>query len=204
MRAAAQRGFTLFELLVAITIFAIVAVMAYRGYTEAASLAERARVQTRRLAAVQRTVRSLVVDFASLAPRPVREPVGDGYRPALERDTNTGELVELSRSGWANTVGSPRGTVQRVRYRLDGTKLLREYWVVTDPTLSIEPVTQELLDGVTGVELRYMDSSRQWQADWPPRDSPGATGFRERPIAVEILILLEDYGRLRRIVEVPG
>ncbi len=204
MTTRSQRGFTLFELLVAIAIFAIVAVMAYRGYTEAASLAERARIQTRRLAEVQRTIRSLVVDFSSLAPRPVREPVGDGYRPVLERDANANELVELSRGGWANTVGAPRGTVQRVRYRLDGARLLREYWVVTDPTLSTEPVTQELLDGVSAVELRYMDAAREWQTDWPDRDAPGETGLRSRPIAVEIVLVLEDYGRLRRIVEVPG
>ncbi len=198
------RAFTLVELLVAIAIFSIVAVMAYRGYAEAAGLAERAREQTRRVAEVQRAVRTLVVDFAAIAPRPVREPIGDGYRPALLRDPNSDALVELSRGGWSNTAGLPRGTVQRVRYRLDGATLLREYWNVTDAIPATEPVSRPVLGGVRSIALRYMNAAREWQDDWPPRGATGTTGFRSRPLAVEIVIELEDYGRLRRIVEVPG
>ena len=39
-----------------------------------------------RLKEVQRGLQVMVADFRSLAPRPVREPLGDGYRPALARD----------------------------------------------------------------------------------------------------------------------
>ncbi len=204
MRPRRLSGFTLIELLVAITIFSIVAVMAYRGYVEAAGLAERAREQTRRVAEVQRAVRMLVLDFAATAPRPVREPIGDGYRPALLHDPNSDALVELSRGGWSNTAGLPRGTVQRVRYRLDGATLLREYWNVTDAMQATEPVSRPVLGGVRSIVLRYMNASREWQDEWPPGDAVGTTGLRARPLAVEIVIELEDYGRLRRIVEVPG
>ena len=34
--------------------------------------------------------------------------------------------------------------------------------------------------------------------------SAGDTGFRSRPMAVEIMIVLADYGELRRLVEVAG
>ena len=72
MRTRSARGLTLMELLVAIVIFAVVAIMAYRGYSAAADLAARARVQTRRLAELQQAVRTLVTDFAAVAPRSIR------------------------------------------------------------------------------------------------------------------------------------
>jgi general secretion pathway protein J len=198
------RGFTLLELVVAISIFAIVGTMAYRGYAESASNAERARDQARRLQAVQLAVRTMVMDFRLLAPRPVREPVGDGFRPALTRDESGASLVELTRAGWSNTAGTPRGTLQRVAYALDNGKLVRLYWPVLDRTLATEPVRRELVGDVERVALRYMNASRVWVDSWPPLGAPGEVGFRQRPLAVEIVIEFKDFGRIRRVAEVAG
>lgn len=197
-------GFTLLELVVAVSIFAIVGVMAYRGYAESAANAERARDQSRRLQAMQLAVRTMVNDFRQLAPRPVREPVGDGYRAALMRDTSGNGLVEFTRSGWSNNAGTPRGTLQRVAYALENRKLVRYYWNVLDRTLATEPVRRELVDRVDRVELRFMDASRQWVDGWPPQGAPGDGGLRLRPLAVEIVIEFEDFGRIRRVAEVAG
>lgn len=198
------RGFTLLELLVALTVFAIMGVMAYRGFTESSQLAEASRVRLDRLKQLQLGVRTMVTDLQQLAPRPIREPIGDGYRPALYRDPNAGTLLELSRAGWANTARLPRGTVQRVAYVLEDRQLKRQHWVVTDPTLGAEPVERVLLDNVESVEFRYLDASRQWVNQWPPPGAPGDLGFRLRPRAIEVTLELQDYGRIKRLVEVPG
>ncbi len=199
-----QRGFTLLEILVATVILAIMGLMAYRGVAEARVAAAAAEGHMGRLREVQRALHLLVSDFRSLAPRPVRETIGDGYRAALLRDPNSIALVELSHAGWPNGAGTPRGTVQRVSYRLEERKLIREHWNVTDPTLATPPVKRELLGDVERVEIRYMNSGREWVAQWPPFNSTADFGFRMRPIAVEITVVLADYGVLRRLVEVPG
>jgi general secretion pathway protein J len=198
------RGFTLLEILVAIAILAIISVMAYRAVTEARVTVENAAGHMDRLREVQRAMNLLTGDFRTLAPRPVREPIGDGFRAALRRDPNGVTLVELSHAGWPNSAGTPRGTVQRVSYRLEERTLIREYWNVTDPTLANPPIARRLLNQVERIEIRYMNAGREWVTEWPALGSAGDIGFRSRPMAVEITIALTDYGELRRVIEVPG
>jgi general secretion pathway protein J len=203
MRRAAA-GFTLIEVLVASVILAVLGVLAHRGVADTRIAVERTREHMDRVREVQRAVTLMTGDFRHVAPRPVRETIGDGYRPALFRDPNATSLVEMSRSGWPNTAGTPRGTVQRVVYTLEDQILVRRHWTVTDPVLSTEPVRRELLGKVRRVEIRYMNAARQWQLEWPELGSVGGAELRARPLAVEIVIELEDYGEIRRLVEVPG
>jgi len=198
------RGFTLIEVLVASVILAILAVMAHRGVAETRLAVDRVREHMTRVREVQRAVTLMTADFRQLAPRPVRELVGDGYRPALLRDPNAVDLVELSRQGWPNTAGTPRGTVQRVVYVLEGRTLVRRHWNVTDATLSNEPVSRDLLGEVDSVTIRYMNAGREWQTQWPALGAAPEVALRTRPLAVEIVIELSDYGEIRRVVEVPG
>jgi hypothetical protein len=65
-------------------------------------------------------------------------------------------------------------------------------------------VKRELIDRVERVELRYMNDGREWIAEWPPFGNVGDFGFYQRPLAVEITLVLEDYREIRRIVEAPG
>lgn len=199
-----HRGFTLLEVLVATVILAVMGLMAYRAVSEAQVAVTNAEGHMDRLRKTQQAVQFIVRDFRTLAPRPVRETIGDGFRAALMRDPNGINLVELSHAGWPNGAGTPRGTVQRVIYRLEEGKLIREYWTVADPTLATPPVKRELLDRVERIEIRYMNSSREWIEQWPPFGNTADFGFSMRPLAVEITLVLADYGELRRFVEVSG
>jgi general secretion pathway protein J len=200
----ASRGFTLLEILVAMVILAVMGLMAYRGVSEARIAVGNAEGHLERLRAVQRSVQLIVTDFRTLTRRPVREPIGDGQRATLLRDPNAVTLVELSRAGWPNGAGTPRGTAQRVAYRFEDGKLIREHWTVMDATLATPPVRRELLDRVERVELRYLTSGREWIAEWPPFNNTADLGFYVRPLAVEITLVLADYGEIRRLVEVSG
>jgi len=199
-----ERGFTLLEILVATVIMVIMAVLAYRTVGEARVEVQMAEGHLDRLREVQRAMHLLASDFRTAAPRPVRETIGDGYRAALMRDPNSAALIEFSRAGWPNGAGMPRGTVQRVSYRLEERKLIREHQNVTDATQASPPVARELLEDVESIEIRYMNGGREWVAEWPPAGSDADFDPRMRPMAVEVTIVLADYGELRRLIEVPG
>ena len=199
------RGFTLLEVLVAVVIFGIISLLAYGGYNQLiqqSDIVERSASRTR---AVQSTVQRMSEDFAMLEPRPIREPIGESLEPALRAGgTRTDTLVDLTRSGWTNPAGLSRSTLQRVTYRLLDGKLERAYWTALDRTLTTEPTSAVMLDKVRATTFRFMDQNQSWHEQWPPLGYSGADAARLRPIAVEITLDLEDWGKLVRLVEVAG
>jgi general secretion pathway protein J len=204
MTARRPRGFTLIELLVAMAIVAIIGVMAMTGLSEVIHQQTLARDRAARWQAIQLAMRVIVQDLSQLQPRATRDELGEAYMPSLLADPNGQFALEFSRGGWANPGGFPRGTVLRVAYNFEDDKLVRYHWPVMDRTTGTPPVRTELLDGVTDVEVRYLDLTGMWQLDWPPVGMTGQQRLISRPRAVEFSIELKDFGRVTRLVETTG
>lgn len=209
MRSAPRHyGFTLVELLVALFIAAVMFAMGYGAINQALRDRTQLADAQARLNAVQTAMRLLVQDFAQVAPRPVRSPLGADSEPVLRSAPgNNAELVVLTRSGWANPSGLlQRPTLQRVRYVLEDKKLYREHWRVLDVLPGMTPIRRTVIDRVKAIRFRYMDTNRSWQQEWGTAGNGPSTldVLRFRPIAVEITLELEDYGELLRIVEIAG
>jgi general secretion pathway protein J len=198
-------GFTLIELLVALFITAIIFVMGYGAINQALNERSALRERQDRLTALQKTIGLMTLDFTQLAPRPVREPVGDGWQPAVRAEGNASQLVTFTRSGWANPAGIQRPALQRVTYVFEEKTLRREHAAVLDATLASDVVRRELLTDVETVTFRYMDQGRQWRTEWPPGGpNDQSIMLRMRPIAVEVTLELEDWGKVTRLIEVGG
>ena len=251
-------GFTLVEILVALLILAIMAGLGYSTYRAARISAERTQVSLQRSREIEFGMRVIVSDFAQLAPRPVRDILGQGRLPALRGTPGAGSvtvtaaslgshantsgnadsgmtfnsgnpnpgmsfnsgssfgnttdpsavsMVDLTRTGWSNTAGQQRSTMQRVSYALVGEILKRSYQVNLDTVQGNKPVVQDLLTGVKGVQLRYLDGNQAWQNQWPENSAiqNGSTAdLQSRPVAVEIIVQFKDWGAIRRLIEVSG
>ena len=95
------------------------------------------------------------------------------------------------------------------RQALELTRLYHltvEYWPVLDPLLSTEPITKDLCTGVKSVTFRYMDVGRNWRDTWPPATAvanAGQLNLRLRPVAIEVTLELNDWGKIVRVLEVP-
>jgi general secretion pathway protein J len=122
-------------------------------------------------------------------------------------DLSALSIVDLSRAGWSNTAGQQRSTLQRVSYALVGEVLKRSYQTNLDTVQGNKPVVQDLLTGVKGIRLRYLDSNQAWQNQWPETttiQNSSSADLQSRPVAVEIIIQFKDWGAIRRLVEVSG
>jgi len=202
MSRRSDAGFTLIEVLVALAIFGVLALLAYMTLGQTLSNADMLTERMDRLQAIQRTVRYLSNDLMQAAPRPVRLELGDSMGPAVRSDLSGDFALEVTHSGWSNPVGLPRSTLQRTAYRIEDDELVRYYWTVLDRTYDNEPIATVLLDNVESLVFRYLQGNDEWTETWPPQGAEGAAGLRMRPRAVEIVLTLADEGEIRRLLEV--
>jgi general secretion pathway protein J len=195
-------GFTLLELLVAMAVFAVIGAMALGGLNAVVGQGEIARLQMARLAALQRAMRVIVADVAGIQPRFVRDELGTPGELPLVTDGRGEFILRLTRGGWSNPSRAPfRGTLQRLQYRLEEDVLIREYWPVLDRVLGEKPRSERLLEGVENIEFAYLDQGSEWVPQWPP-PARATPGNGERPRAIRVILKLEDFGTLERVVEV--
>jgi general secretion pathway protein J len=205
-------GFTLIEVLVSVFLLGIMSALCYGTLNYVMKARTITQDSFGRLRGVEMTMHYLVNDMSQMTLRPVRDTLGEAALPTLLADPRNTALVSLTRGGWSNWVGLPRSTQQRVTYRLEQETLIREYLPVLDATLSSTPIRQSLLTGVKQITFRYLDGTRAWQTQWPalsldgsmPDGSGANLPLRTRPLAVEVIIELQDFGTLRRVIEVPG
>jgi general secretion pathway protein J len=123
-------GFTLVELLVAMVISVIIAVIGYRGLDQAFRSRREVDEQSARLIAVQQALRIMEQDVELLQARPIRQPTGDGYLAAflsapsvsstLSSSSSFGSSGSSSATGTSNTTTvSTLGTISTI----DGTTI---------------------------------------------------------------------------------
>jgi general secretion pathway protein J len=148
------------------------------------------------------------LSFSSSNPTPGMS-FDSGSNFGSTTDPSAVSMVDLTRAGWSNTAGQQRSTLQRVSYALVGDVLKRSYQTNLDTVQGNKPVVQDLLTGVKGVQLRYLDGNQAWQSQWPEAStiqggSNASADLQSRPVAVEIIVQFKDWGPIRRVIEVSG
>jgi general secretion pathway protein J len=208
------RGFTIVEVMIAIFIAAIMFAIGYGAINQALRDRDSINASQARITEIQRAMRVVAQDFAQIIARPARDTAGTGeLKPAVFADDANEILVTFTRAGWNNPAGLQRPAEQRVRYRYIGAdqSLVRDHWLAVDPALNTEPRERVLLSKVKSVELRFLDpASRNWRTDWPPNRPSGPVSPAQadqlllpRPLAIEFTVVLEDWGRVQRVFEIP-
>lgn len=199
---ARQRAFTLIEVLAALVIFAIMAVMSYRalaGVLDSRDHLEREAAKWRDLSLL---FNRMDQDFAALLNRPVRS-IDDLLQPAvaLNPDSRNEALLAFTRAGFAQA-GGLQAAPQRLAWQLREDRLELLAWPHPDMAPRGEPVRYVALDKVQAFTVRALDAAGGWQTRWPVPQA-GATPAA-LPRAVEITVTLQGGETFTRLFAVRG
>ncbi len=220
-----QLGFTLVEVLVALSVSALVATLAYQSLSTASDAAANSQAVAEQVDNVDRVWQLLERDLRQASPLPEATGTatssaavvfGEEYPAFLGIGTddntqfaNQGFVLRFRRGGWLNPLAQARSHLQGVGYRLQDGKLYRFHWPVLNSTpleeeyiQSQEAFQQPLLEGVESMTLRFLSADaediNEWIDQWPVQsDNTAAT--RALPLAVEITLSVSEFGESRRV-----
>ena len=196
-RSTRQRGLTLIELMVALTIFAILGVLSYRALAEISTSRARLEENFVRWRAIGRTLQRIDTDLLQ-AVSPADQRNTPSQPPTDPPTTSTTPAMILGR---AASGGGPefqflrlddtRG-VRRVGFRLVDGRLEWLRWSGRDAIG--QPTAEPLLDNVRDLRWRFLQKNIRLDA-WPPSDRRNAL-----PDAVILEIDLPDTGTITRMI----
>lgn len=195
-----QQGFTLLELLIAVAILALIAVGSYRLLAATITTRDQAERHMQALQTLQKADMILQRDLLQAVARPIRDAFGD-KQPGLILSQDAS--LEFTRRGWRNPLQETRSQLVRVRYRVQGRKLVREHWRVLDRVRDSQPERTVLLENVDDFQIRvFADNS--WSDVWPAlAQSQKKAEEIVLPEAIELSFKVPVYGRLRRVLLLP-
>jgi len=186
------RGFTLIELMIALLVLSLLALMSYRGLGAVLDARDHVTQETAKWRDVASFLARFERDVELAAPRTVR--TANGQAPAwlgTPAGTDTAASLVFSRFASADGVDTPH----RVGYQLNEKHEI-ELWLW--PGLDVPPDTQParypVLTGVKSFELQYLNSALVWVDAWP-------TAASDPPIprAVRVRIVLDTNEEIVRI-----
>jgi general secretion pathway protein J len=184
-----RNGFTLVEMLIALSIFGMLTAAGVALLTVTARTQESSDRLLAEVGELRRVGALLGADLAQAAPRIYRD---EGGRPRRAFAGASGEaplLMAFVRRGWDAGDGP---ALQRVEYRLRAGAIQRLSYAHVDggsEPLAVVP----LIDGVRTLRLRYRDSDGAWRERWDPTDAA------RLPQAVELITDSDGRGLVRQL-----
>ena len=195
-----KSGFTLLELLVAISIFSILSVMAYGGLKTVLDARDASKKVAERIAVSQIAMLRLANDLRQTVNRTVRDGFGTSV-PEMLTSQSGDNALEWTRAGYSNPEKLQRSNLHRIAYKLEDNKLVRVAWSVLDRAQDTEPSESVLLSDIESLEWRFNVAAGNWSSSWPA--TPAPVEPISLPRAVEVTITFSDLGKVRRLILLP-
>lgn len=204
--AQAEKGFTLMEVLVAISIFALIGVASYRVLSSVMQADERIAIRSEKMRVINRAFWLLQQDAEQLVKRNVRDNSGVVAENYLRVQNGSDLPLQFTRGGRANPLGLPRSSMQRVAYAVgphpdyekndsphyheDRSYLLRYTWPMLDGSGDkTKAQVQVVLPDIVSMSVGVL-TKQGTQSTWPIANAD--------PLALQFEFTLKDGNQLKR------
>ena len=192
-----NQGFTLIEVLVALTIFAVLSALSYRSLSALLQTRERITHETTRWREVMLFFNRVDTDLRQHVNRPVT--IGRTIQPAFFGKIGglpNEVLLSFSRFGNPQQNGALMDT-QRIAYRLKAGSVEMLIWPALDVEEDTKPAAYPILSGVKNITIRYMhNKTLTWLNTWPTNEDQAAAF----PKAIDIGVTLATGEKLNKVV----
>ncbi len=177
------RGFTLLEILIAVSIMATMAVLGYRALEAMTQSEARLAAEATRWRTLDLFFARLEGDLREAIPRNAR--LGDSREPAwlgtVDGDGNA--ALTFSRAGPEFNL-EPGSAGQRLGYRFRDGVIEVLYWPSYDRARASAPTVYPLISDVSHFRLTYLGKDGVWLANWP------VAGNADLPRAARVELVL--------------
>lgn len=201
-----QRAFTLLEVLIALLIFSIIALVMTLVLQSVFTARERTTEQAKQLAKLQVAIVLMQRDFEQTINRPVRQ--ANGTLQAALAGNNT--KVTFTRAGFSNPQAAlQRSQLQRVAYYSHNHQLFRRSWDRLDPARLQQFTDKLLLNHVESLTFHYLNKRNSSVVYWPlsqkalVNKKTGAP-IEQLPRAVRVTMRLSNMGDISLLFPIPG
>ncbi len=185
-------GFTLIEVMLALAIFGVISVLAYRATTALTDGEVRLSAEAQRWRTLEGLFTRFESDIRQAVPRASR--TGSSIEPAWlaqPADSAGNASLVFTRAG-SEFSDDPGMSGQRIGYRLRGHAVEIAYWPQLDNATNIQPAVFTLADGVTAFRIEYLGSTGTWRQRWQPANDT------ELPRAVRVNLTLDSGEAIER------
>lgn len=157
------RGFTLFEIMIALFIFAICMAIIVTGFNIVMRSRDQLQERAVQLETVQLAITVLERDINQIVNRQIRDRDGETILPAILVSNKDGDFLEFTRGGLVNPLASQaRSSLIRVAYHIENGQLSRKIWRVLDRAPSSQSESRVLLPGIKNFQVNYLNSKNEY------------------------------------------
>ena len=198
-------GVTLIEVLIAVTIFAVMSAFAYRALSSILTARERVAEENQKWRGIATFFARLEMDLTNATARDIRnsnnliEGAFIGSQTFAKETEAQLTFTRMGLPGASGTLAAP----QRIGYRIKNGTVEELIWPVLDQAPRTVPAVYSLLTGVSTLKLRYFSQNNSWQDSWPPPNI-GQSAVPKIPRAVGVELNLESGETITRVLILPS
>jgi len=195
-----QAGFTLIEVLVALTVFAILAGISASILYYVFNAKSRVSAQAERLLSLQLAISLLERDAAQTVRRAIRGNEMRLFPPFIGQ----GRYTEWTRGGLVNPRSvEKKSSLQRVAWLCEKNQLIRRTWESLDPIDRGRYQDKIVLSQLSQCDFHYLNQHLEVLSSWSENALSQNQKETALPKALQLTLTLEDWGKGSFLFPIP-